>query len=65
MVERGHGDGVGVDEWVAFEYAKVRRLYVNLGIAGRTRIEFFDGGHEIHGKGTFEFLHRHLEWPRR
>ena len=65
MVERGHDDGVGVDEWVAFEYAKVRRLYVNLGIAGRTRIEFFDGGHEIHGKGTFEFLHRHLEWPRR
>ena len=64
MVERGHGDGVGEDEWVAFEYAKVRRLYVNLGIGGRTRIEFFDGAHEIHGKGTFEFLHRHLEWPR-
>ena len=65
MVERGHDDGVGEDEWVAFEYAKVRRLYVNLGIGGRTRIEFFDGAHEIHGKGTFEFLHRHLDWPRR
>ncbi|MCY3774954.1 MAG: hypothetical protein OXH11_03140 [Candidatus Aminicenantes bacterium] len=65
MVERGHRDGVGEDEWVAFEYAKVRRLYVNLGIGDRTRIEFFDGGHEIHGKGTFEFLHRHLRWPAR
>ena len=65
MVERGHADGVGEDEWVAFEYAKVRRLYVKLGIGDRTRIEYFDGGHEIHGKGTFEFLHRHLGWPAR
>ena len=65
MVERGHRDGVGEDEWVAFEYAKVRRLYVNLGIGDRTRIEYFDGAHEIHGKGTFEFLHRHLGWPAR
>jgi len=24
MVERGHRDGVGFDEWVAFEYAKVK-----------------------------------------
>ncbi len=65
MVERGHRDGVGEDEWVAFEYAKVRRLYVGLGIGDRTRIEYFDGAHEIHGKGTFEFLHQHLDWPRR
>ena len=63
MVERGHRDGVGVDEWVAYEYAKVRRLYVDLGIGERTRIEYFDGPHEIHGKGTFEFLHQHLNWP--
>jgi hypothetical protein len=65
MVERGHRDGVGEDEWVAFEYAKVRRRYVSLGIGDRTRIEYFDGAHEIHGKGTFEFLHQHLDWPRR
>src|SRR5262249_26139189 len=25
MVERGHDDGVGLDEWVDYEYAKVRR----------------------------------------
>ena len=63
MVERGHRDGVGVDEWVAYEYAKVRRLYVDLGIVDRTQIEYFDGPHEIHGKGTFQFLHQHLDWP--
>jgi dienelactone hydrolase len=64
MVERGHRDGVAPDEWVAYEYAKVRRHYANLGIAERTAIEFFDGPHVIHGKGTFDFLHRHLNWPK-
>jgi cephalosporin-C deacetylase-like acetyl esterase len=63
MVERGHHDGVGLDEWVAYEYAKVRRLYADLGIPERTTIEFFNGQHEIHGKGTFAFLSRHLHWP--
>ncbi len=65
MVERGHSDGVGLDEYVAFEYAKVRRLYAQLGIADRTEIEFFVGGHVIHGQGTFDFLHRHLRWPKK
>lgn len=64
MVERGHDDGVAPDEWVAYEYAKTRRHYVKLGLADRTEIEFFDGPHSIHGQGTFEFLRRHLNWPR-
>ena len=64
MVERGHNDGVGRDRWVAHEYAKVRWLYAQLGLADRTEIEFFQGGHEINSKGTFEFLHRHLQWPK-
>jgi dienelactone hydrolase len=64
MVERGHSDGVGKDEWVTYEYAKVRRLYDSLGIGERTAIEFFNEGHTIHGQGTFEFLHRHLNWPQ-
>ncbi len=63
MVERGHDDGVGIDEWVAYEYAKVRRLYAKLGIPDRTAIEFFNGGHEINSQGTFVFLHKHLAWP--
>jgi dienelactone hydrolase len=63
MVERGHDDGVAPDEWVAYEYAKVRRLYAKLGLADRTEIEFFNGPHSINGAGTFQFLHKHLNWP--
>jgi hypothetical protein len=65
MVERGHSDGVGADEWVSYEYAKVRRLYTRLGVPERTAIEYFDGPHTINGAGTFDFLHRHLNWPQR
>ncbi|MEX1095044.1 MAG: hypothetical protein WED34_03290 [Planctomycetales bacterium] len=64
MVERGHDDSVSWDEWVAFEYARVRRHYVKLGIPERTEIEYFDGPHRINGEGTFEFLHRHLKRPK-
>jgi dienelactone hydrolase len=64
MVERGHNDPVGVDEWVASEYAKVKRLYDQLGLPDRTAIEYFDGGHAINGVGTFDFLHRQLAWPK-
>lgn len=65
MVERGHDDGVGLDEYVAFEFAKVRRCYAYLGIPDKTTIEFFSGGHVINGKGTFEFLDKHLKWQAR
>lgn len=65
MVERGHHDGVATDQWVAYEYAKVRNLYAaQLKIGDRTEIEWFDGPHTINGKGTFDFLHRHLDWPK-
>ncbi len=63
MVERGHLDLVGRDRWVTHEYAKLRWLYAQLGIAERTGIEFFQGGHSINGEGTFAFLHKHLNWP--
>ena len=63
MVERGHHDGVSVDEWVAYEYAKTYRHYDLMGLADRTEIEYFDGPHMIHGVGTFAFLHKHLKWP--
>jgi hypothetical protein len=63
MVERGHDDEVGMDEWISFEYAKVRRFYDKMGIADHTSIEFFNGPHTIHGVGTFDFLRRHLRWP--
>jgi len=62
MVERGHDDGVGLDEWVGYEYAKVKRGYDKLGIGDRTEIEWFDGPHTIHGVGTFQFLHKQLKF---
>ena len=65
MVERGHDDRVGRDEWVAHEYAKVRWLYAEFGLEGQTSIEYFNGGHTIHGEGTFEFLRKHLYHYRR
>jgi dienelactone hydrolase len=66
MVERGQFDGVQPDETVAYEFAKVRHLYqAKLGLGDRCAIEWFAGPHTINGKGTFAFLHKHLQWPER
>jgi hypothetical protein len=48
---------------VAYQYAKVRWLYAQLGLADKTEIEFFNGGHTINGEGTYRFLHKHLKLP--
>lgn len=69
MVERGHFDGVGEDQWVAHEFGKVRHLYAaKLFIPDRCEIEWFYGPykgiHTINGQGTYDFLHRHLQWPQ-
>ncbi|HUW61143.1 MAG TPA: hypothetical protein VMZ06_09065 [Candidatus Bathyarchaeia archaeon] len=61
MVERGHSDGVGIDEWVAYEYARTKRQYDLFNIGDKTEIEYFNGPHEIHGVGTFAFLDRWLK----
>jgi dienelactone hydrolase len=65
MVERGHFDNVAPDETVAYEFAKVRHLYhAQLRLPPQDcQIEFFVGPHQVHGVGTFEFLHRQLHWP--
>jgi len=65
MVERGHHDGVAPDEWVSWEFAKVKRHYDLIGIGERAEMEVFVGPHTINGKGTFDFLHRHLKWPKK
>jgi len=63
MVERGHFDQVSSDEEVAYEFAKTRHLYeARLGLKDQCTIEWFVGPHTIHGVGTFEFLHQHLNW---
>lgn len=63
MVERGHHDGVAPDQWVAYEYARTYRRYVELDLAEKSELEFFDGPHTINGQGTFRFLQQHLNWP--
>ena len=62
MVERGYRDGVGWDEFVAFEYAKVYDYYAyRLGIPDKTAIHWFGGGHKINGEKTYPFLDRFLK----
>ncbi|MCC7155435.1 MAG: dienelactone hydrolase family protein [Bryobacterales bacterium] len=60
MVERGHRDGVGADEWVAYEYAKVRRYYDENGWGGRTAIAYFNGPHRVDGAEALPFLRKWL-----
>jgi dienelactone hydrolase len=62
MVERGHFDGVGEDDWVGYEFAKIRRFYTTrLNLPELAEIEWFNGPHTINGVGTYEFLDRHLK----
>jgi hypothetical protein len=61
LVERGHSDGVGIDEWVSYEYARVKRRYLQLGVADQTGIAYFVGGHEINLPVTLPFLEKHLK----
>jgi cephalosporin-C deacetylase-like acetyl esterase len=66
MVERGYSDHVGWDEFVGYEYAKVRNFYdQKLKIPDRTEIHWFDGGHIINGEKTYPFLDRHLRFNSR
>ncbi len=63
MVERGHDDLVESDERVSYEYGKVRYLYDHYNLGDKTTIEFYNGGHSMRCEGSFNFLHKHLNWP--
>jgi hypothetical protein len=66
MVERGHFDGVEPDDAVGHEFARVQFIYnARLKLPDRCAIEWFDGPHTINGKGTFEFLAKHLKWKEK
>jgi cephalosporin-C deacetylase-like acetyl esterase len=62
MVERGHNDKVALDEYVGFEYAKVRYYYDHcLKLPERTEIHWFDDGHRINGEKEYPFLDKFLK----
>ncbi len=63
LVERGHSDGVGIDEWVAYEFAKTKRYYAQAGVEQLADITYFDGPHRIHGEYAYQFIHKHLGEP--
>jgi hypothetical protein len=63
LVERGHRDPVGEDEWVSYEFAKVRRYYAEQGLAGKTDIAWFAGPHRIDGVEALRWLKRYLMEP--
>jgi len=64
MVEEGYQDSVAPEAWAGYEWGKVHRLYDLLKIKDRAEMGYFKGGHEI-GKGpTYDFLHKHLDWPK-
>jgi dienelactone hydrolase len=65
MVERGRQDNVGRDDVILAEYEKVSRLYTQLGLGNKTEIEILDDIHGFLCKGSFKFLHKHLNWPER
>jgi hypothetical protein len=65
MVERGHYDNVATDEWVGYEFEKVRRHYDLLGLPKTVRIEHFLGPHTINGIGSFEFIGQWLKFQKR
>ncbi|BDC49567.1 hypothetical protein F183_A18830 [Bryobacterales bacterium F-183] len=64
LVERGHRDGVGVDEWVAYEFAKVKRYYDEQGWGDRTGLALFNGPHRIDGAEAIPFLDKWLQAKR-
>lgn len=61
MVERGHGDTVAWDEFVGYEYARVRQTYARLKIPERTAIDWFEGGHEIDIEPALTFIDQFLK----
>jgi hypothetical protein len=63
LVERGHSDGVGIDEWVAYEFAKAKRYYAQAGVENLAEITYFDGPHRIHGEYAYQFMRQHLGPP--
>jgi len=60
FVESGTRDPIFPVEATRTAIAKARRIYEVFGAAERMGNEIFEGDHEFHGTGAFEFLRRFL-----
>lgn len=53
LVERGHRDKVGVDEWVEYEFARLKGYIKDPKLR---RLSYFDGEHRTDGAAAIPFL---------
>ncbi len=60
FVEQGNQDAAVYWKAARDEFAKLKAIYERLGIPERADICIFEGGHEIRGVESLEFLHRWL-----
>ncbi|GHU15904.1 hypothetical protein FACS1894163_04220 [Spirochaetia bacterium] len=66
MVERGHLDQTGLDEYVGFEFGKVRYYYDHcLKAPERAEIKWIDGGHTAYVDKIVPFLDKFLKKEHR
>ncbi len=63
-IEFGHRDGVTSPEWTFYAWKQVVAWRDHMGLQDRIILDHFDGGHEIHGIGSFDFLDRFLRPER-
>jgi dipeptidyl aminopeptidase/acylaminoacyl peptidase len=60
LVECGKGDGIAWWPLVVAEFNRTREHWDKLGLGDRCEIDLHDGGHEIRGVRSFEFLEKWL-----
>ncbi|MFN8941314.1 MAG: hypothetical protein ACK5ZJ_16400, partial [Acidobacteriota bacterium] len=53
LVERGHRDRVGTDEWVNYEFERLKKYVSDPELR---RLAFFDGEHRTDGEAAIPFL---------
>ena len=58
LVERGHRDTVGTDEWVEYEFRRLKSYAPKQGMAG---LAFFDGEHRTDGAAAIPFLKQAIQ----
>lgn len=63
-IEFGQRDTITTPEWTARAWKQVEAIRDRLGLGDRIEMVEFQGDHEIHGSGVFDFLDRFLRPER-